>query len=99
MALTDKHSWAVVISANMDYTAVTLHERDGEPRNQWQPRSETNRDRWIKRDEGTCYLRRPEGRSTSDDISMVDEKFGFSREQDARDWFAFFTEGPSRADD
>lgn len=97
MALTDKHKWAVVISANIDYTAVSLHERDGKPMNPWQPRSDTNRDRWNKRDEGTCYLRRPEGRATSEDVTMVDEKFGFAEEQDARDWFEFFTQGPRKA--
>lgn len=97
MSLTDKHRWAVVIAANMDYTAVTLHEREGEPMNTWQPRSETNQDHWTKRDEGHCYLRRPEGRATSDDVSMVKEQFGFAEEQDARDWFEFFTQGPRKA--
>lgn len=98
MALTGKHRWAVIVSAKMDYTSVTLHERQGEPMNHWQPHSDTNRDRWVKRDEGYCYLRRPEGRATSEDISMVDERFGFTREQDARDWFEFFTQGPRKAD-
>lgn len=98
MSLTDKHRWAVIISANIDYTAVQLHERIGEPMNMWRPRSESNKDVWEKRDEGMCYLRRPEGRSTSDDVSMVSEQFGFAKEKDARDWFEFFTQGPKHVE-
>lgn len=95
MSLTSEHSWAVTVTSEIDYTSIGLHERVGEPMNVFQRHSEDNHDRWRKVDEGMCYLRPPEGRATSEQITMVREQFGFTNEGDARDWFAFMTKGPA----
>lgn len=95
MSLTSEHKWAVTVTSEIDYTSIGLHERIGNPMNVFQRRSEENRDRWKKIDEGMCYLRPPEGRDTSNQISMIREEIGFTEESDARDWFRFMTKGPN----
>lgn len=94
MSVTSDHSWAVLVLSTMDYTKVKLSKRIGEPMNTFQPRSETNRNRWEEVDEGYCYLRTPEGRETSRQVNTGRLEIGFTEEADARDWFTWMTEGP-----
>lgn len=94
MSLDSAHTWAVIVTSEIDYTSISLHERVGKPMNVFQRPSEENRNRWRKVDQGMCYLRPPEGRDTSNQITMVREEFGFTEESDARDWFTFMTQGP-----
>ena len=93
MTVSSDHSWAISVTANMDYTKVTIAKRIGKPMNEFQPRSEKSRNPWETVQQQYCYLRTPDDRS-SRQVNQGRIEIGFTNENDARDWFKFMWMGP-----